>query len=718
MSANVPAKVVPGAFWKLLPDAVIYEASIPLTYKGQWPGNTDYDDSIDLENSYCQINRGSPSQTCEVAKRTTSLSHIVNKAINEFHGVIDPKFFLTTEENLTQALKYEFKEEEKEDMSIFNRRSRSKRGISWLGAAAAWCCNIATVDRLDGYALKQRQLEAKVEQLQAGLHQDFKNLQLTTEHFHDYDQKIHGTFREIEEHLHHIEGLEEELDNFTDVLSHQTFQNLVIQSQNLKRNLQLLTLIRKTEILSACKSKTIPLPVITPPILKADLTRLSVRLEQLNMQLAIPIENLSQYYKIPIADCAMSDHSLVIHLKIPITQRKTSWKLYELLTTPFGWFNDTCILMHETTYLAVSGQHLRPITGAGLHLCRPYDNKLCYIPRFSTGASYGPECTFKMYKGATIAELNKHCSYRCHTSRSMIISEVNEDTYVITHPPKSLLVNCPLYITPIQEKFLNQPGALQLHLPCNCSLQAGVQKLISPRFPCTGEATSPPQLIQIIPAVWTSLKTYKINPLATDTHPTYDNITEVLHKNWTLDVPHLNLSVDTSPVEKKKVNSDFVTTQIELLQSYADQYGHHSDLLLFLWNTALTLVVLKLLLQRPALIAAATPIVRAAANPTRTDTCKQTYYAYVGTTTFVLSIFAAYSVYRIYLWFSKRRDRIGNYQLTREGPPNNFELEVIREEPGSEPGLLTLPGGTTKQVLVTRVGLGLDDAASRAEQGP
>lgn len=33
--ADIPVKIVPGVFWKALPEAVIYEASIPLTYTGR-----------------------------------------------------------------------------------------------------------------------------------------------------------------------------------------------------------------------------------------------------------------------------------------------------------------------------------------------------------------------------------------------------------------------------------------------------------------------------------------------------------------------------------------------------------------------------------------------------------------------------------------------------------------------------------------------------------
>lgn len=86
------------------------------------------------------------------------------------------------------------------------------------------------------------------------------------------------------------------------------------------------------------------------------------------MKLALPLEELSRYYKLSIADYAMSKDTIVLHIKIPITQVISHRKSYELLATPYGWQNDTCVLMHELTYLAVSHLLLeRAYTCAGPH---------------------------------------------------------------------------------------------------------------------------------------------------------------------------------------------------------------------------------------------------------------------------------------------------------------------------------------------------------------
>jgi hypothetical protein len=62
------------------------------------------------------------------------------------------------------------------------------------------------------------------------------------------------------------------------------------------------------------------------------------------------------------------------------------------------------------------------------------------IARFNSHGSYSPQCAVKMYTGATVDELNSHCAFRCNESQAMIISEVQDDVYVITHPQPMMLI--------------------------------------------------------------------------------------------------------------------------------------------------------------------------------------------------------------------------------------------------------------------------------------
>ncbi|KAF5301790.1 hypothetical protein FQA39_LY10575 [Lamprigera yunnana] len=171
-----------------------------------------------------------------------------------------------------------------------------------------------------------------------------------------------------------------------------------------------------------------------PLDLAADLTALEKDINSKKYRLAIPVEQLLKYYKLDIADCTVADQKIYIHIRVPIIQGKTEWKLYELITTPFAWNDETCIIMHDTLYIAVNEKAKVPavkvISGTALRHCKPYHDKLCYLPKFESDALFGPSCAYEMFIGATVEELSKHCSFKCHTPKAMLISEINIDTFL------------------------------------------------------------------------------------------------------------------------------------------------------------------------------------------------------------------------------------------------------------------------------------------------
>jgi hypothetical protein len=287
-----------------------------------------------------------------------------------------------------------------------------------------------------------------------------------------------------------------------------------------------------------------------------------------------------------------------------VVQQEASWELFELMTTPFAWNNHTCTIMHDTMYLAVSSHHsgrsLRPISGSSLHTCKPFENKLCYIARFNSHGSYGPQCALKMYTGATVDELNSHCAFRCHESQAMIISEVQDDVYVITHPQPMMLIQCGKTTQDIITSAVGKPGALQVHLPCNCQLRLKEDVVIPTRYPCGGNTPPATGLMHVLPATWSNLKSLHLKPLLHDTHPTFDNFTECLDTNWTLRVPHVNLSTNI-------LDDDIFRTVQTNLQSLWDSYTPyeaHSDASVLIWNIVLSLAVLYLYRQNRLLAAA------------------------------------------------------------------------------------------------------------------
>lgn len=302
-------------------------------------------------------------------------------------------------------------------------------------------------------------------------------------------------------------------------------------------------------------------------------------------------------------------------------------------------------------------------------------------------------CAFKMYQGATVEELQQHCSFRCHTSRAIVISEVSEDTYVITHPPAQTKIRCPGKSIPLETKYVDKPGALQIQLPCNCSLYVDNKKLIPARFPCAGSSSQNLHVMNIVPATWTNLKSFHFNPLSPSSQPIYANISECLNTNWTIHVPHINLST----TEHRFETFQRIDEAIDEARSFADRYGPHSDTAILMWNMVLTIMVLRLICTRnrlPAVLTAA-PLIRSA--EAFTFDCD---YALTG-----LVIFVTVNILLIACsaqWFYKRRRNLCR-QLLRDAPPRVYTLqEILQEglEGEEEEATLTFDSGRTARVRV------------------
>ncbi|CAH0562991.1 unnamed protein product [Brassicogethes aeneus] len=112
----------------------------------------------------------------------------------------------------------------------------------------------------------------------------------------------------------------------------------------------------------------------------------------------------------------------MVTVKVPIRRENFRWQLYELVTTPFAWHNQTCHIQHEALCLEIAIRNQKEvaltISGTNLHQCKPYENKLCYLPRFSSDNLHGPQCVKMLFHGATVEEIAKNCPMRCLSSKS------------------------------------------------------------------------------------------------------------------------------------------------------------------------------------------------------------------------------------------------------------------------------------------------------------
>ncbi|KAF5297256.1 hypothetical protein FQR65_LT10028 [Abscondita terminalis] len=649
-TSAIPVQITTGAFWKPLPEVITYSATIPLTYEANWEANLLDRTSEERKGTSCKNN----DITCKISNEIDSLIAVNDKDLIRTHEAINTKYF---------------------EVSTKQDRNKSKRALDFIGDFFAWCCGVATERKIHQLVLSYEKMQIFMKQLHSGLENSLVQISNNSKAFNDYHNQVENNLIEVREKITKIQQFEEEFKNKigkTFSLTEEKLQRTVMHVYDtIIRISNVGRVMSQIEILNTCKSHKIPSIIVNPQNLLVDLKKLSHELNKKGYMIAIPTYELSRYYKLSIADCTTVGNKLYVHIKIPIVTLNQKWQLYELITTPFAWKNETCILMHETLFMAVSNnQTLKSISGTSLHHCKPYHDKLCYLTRFDSDAIYGPQCAYKMYTGATVEELSQHCSFRCHASQSMLISEVDSDTFIITHPKRETYILCENKKLTLEKSNYNQPGALQIKLPCQCSLIVNTKEVISPRFPCSSNGINDPELIHVLPATWSKLKTYVIKSAKHEI--VFNNMSECIDNNWTTTVPHLNLST-TSIIGQLKESLEFA-----IANTPSSLYSFQSDTTFYVWNVILSLLCIylfsKVNRQGGALVALIHPVVTLETDDEEVKTL--TYVSSISLCIFVLVMLCTMLICCVKQWIIMSKSK-KKKELKRDV---SHQLEVSLKE--------------------------------------
>lgn len=519
-SNALDTEVSAGIFWKPLPDTIIYEASFPLTYKMQW--DTDEIQIFDTNetcpnhtNFYCQFDK----QFHQVNQIYINEQKRLQKSwyISEFHSIID------------------------------NHKKRHQRVLDFIGKGLEWCCGVATQQKLASLTTNEKQAEAEIRQLHEGLKHNIDNVVSIINHFDEYQNKVANTFNNTN---HKLLQIEKWVLNISKNIEENNDEALKIVIRNqftlLKSPIRTTRDIRKERIIRECRTNKIPSEVIQPRRLSKDLWHLSTHLQKFDQGLAIPMSDFARYYQVDISECIFTQNSPIVHIKIPIRPNLHNWKLYELITAPFAWYNNTCMIEHNPLYLAVSStskadnaEH-RQISGSRFHYCTPFNNKLCYLPRYAGDQLQGPACASTIFKGVSVEEISQQRHLRCKKTKHLTITKVEDETFILTHPSGTTKIMCDKEVKEITNDEQHQIGALKIQLPCNCILDDDNYTVIPERYPCP-DTLKDTTIHHIIPAIWTTLTSYVLN-IRKQTTPVFKNITEHINHNWIEDIPHENLT--------------------------------------------------------------------------------------------------------------------------------------------------------------------------------
>ena len=366
-----------------------------------------------------------------------------------------------------------------------------------------------------------------------------------------------------------------------DISNQMIHSNFFATERLARRVFETVNLIRRSDIISDCKSKLIPATLLPAQLLARDLSELSKKLQTEGYDLAIPISDITWYYKIKLTECEISDTKIMVRVKVPIKNKIHHWQLFEMIAIPFAHNDSSCIIVHDSTFVAVSSTAVRTITGVMLHECKPYHNDLCYIPRHSSDVISGSQCPYHMFKGATAEKLNEYCAYKCQTGTGPLVTQIDHERYILTHPPADVNIKCNnnTKLIPNNEKHL--PGALEIQLPCPCELLFDNTVKIPRSFPCDKKALGLAQVTRILPSLWSKLQSINIDINTPYTHFTFTNISEVFDKDWQSKVPHFT-------IDRSRRQIPDSTPYDKIITNFHSSYNFPLVLLLLLWCLAIT----------------------------------------------------------------------------------------------------------------------------------
>lgn len=573
---GVPTAVGNGAYWRELPQALPYEATIPLIYRMKWieedASSPTMPQIIPLRCDGIQM-----QPFCNVREQLLRLYQLHTDEFSHFKTSYNIDFI-------------------RKSIRTLHSNPRTKRALDFIGDGLAWCCSVATQHKLDDLVTEHHKAEQHIERLTMGLDESLRDISSISSAFTAYQSNLDQTFRETQQQINTIHkvgiNLSHELSGMNDI----NLQNVLFIFENFKRVISLTRITTSLSIINSCTQHQIPSVMLQPRIFQSDLRKLENTIHRSEKQLAISTTEVLRYYHLPLCDCTFTETHIVINVRIPITSMHYDWKLYQLIPISFAWYQETCTLSIPAPFVAVAynatPQIVTAISGTSSHQCRPFEDKLCYIPRFSADDSLGPLCIIKLYTGSTVEDLANHCKLTCHHSTSLSITELEESVYSLIHPSPETRISCSTSLSKLPDNVPRSIGALKIHLPCNCKLLWDDKILIPERFPCTYNSPHPVAMVHAIPAIWSSMKSFSFNLQHQHHPPTYNNMSECLNPHWHLTIPHINL---TSVRDKAKTMEEMIYDV--KTHSYGEFYGFSHDALLLLWNTVLSTLLLYLLLR-------------------------------------------------------------------------------------------------------------------------
>ncbi|KAH0813897.1 hypothetical protein GEV33_008892 [Tenebrio molitor] len=270
-ATHIPVKITSGAYWRPLPDTIPYEASIPLTYKTPW-NHLDIYPTVPVARrppaSFCANNPSRP--TCQMGELLSQL----NQQFVEHMGLLEPSLNPLVFAKLNKSEVVEDYDYDDMEQPV----NRTKRALDFIGAGLSWCCGVATQRKLDSLVTDEHAFRSQLDLLNKGLRRNLQVLEIARYNI-EHDNIVYKN----------------QADTSRDFQRTHFFI-----FENSRRTLHLFKFFRDSLIMQD----------------SADVTRLEGTVQGSQRKLAIPLSELSRYYKLDLADCTLVGQKLIIEERV------------------------------------------------------------------------------------------------------------------------------------------------------------------------------------------------------------------------------------------------------------------------------------------------------------------------------------------------------------------------------------------------------------------
>ncbi|CAL8126824.1 unnamed protein product [Orchesella dallaii] len=553
----VPVRISKGAIVKQIRNLIYYEASLPLLYEVQIP-------------TFKKI-KNFTRENCEgygECKLYDDLQLILQRA----------------ESAISHTLTFE-------DLnSTATTPKRFKRAINLIGEMAEYCCNIASSETVNSLFVNEHHLDTFMAQIKAELTEEHKTTVNTRELLNSYSSEMENVMKKLSATSRaDIRDLAEAEGKTSDRLMQLTAV-LFTTGRILYQHAQTTSFLKAQ---SDCDNGKIPSFFIPHEEFRKDLLQLEKRAMNDGYSLPIPTSSLSKYYHIPTTSCSFTNTKVLVKVKVPVIRNSTTCQLYHLNILPFAYEESNCKLNLDIEYVAACDNEIIPLFGSMLETCNPSKDTLCFLSQYKRISSLSRSCASLLISHhATAREIAANCPLTCtkHDGKSMFVSQVDGNNFIILNPHSPIKLQCkgkadvstPINIT---------NGHMNLHVACGCSASIGNQS-ISPHYPCFSSSTKS-VIHQVIPSFFSNLDATIITE-----NTMVSNLEDVLAKNWTIKIPHLNLS---APPRLEDIDIPLIM-----------HVSTHLSLLTTLWLIVITAVdcwLIYRIIKIPALSAFTSPAV-------------------------------------------------------------------------------------------------------------